>query len=348
MRGDDELGGDVVALGVGDHRGALDGALVGAGVGALGGRGQAGDGVLDAVELEDVGLEAGRRLLLAAVGGGAGLGLHLDRVLLSAVGDGELARLVGDVVVLKVGALERVRGRDGALAGADQGLGAGVGAALDALALGEGACGHLELGRGERGAVVGLLGVDGPERHVALGDLDIGSSLKSCGLTRNGYINLNLNRVSACIFALRRDIAPRFTVIGAVLNSTLLDEVLSLLLILLIKVASLIDGDIDRRKAMLFAVIGVFVASYSKARPQGIKGVGLVSAVNIGNGVASFPDGGRLASALFVKPTNERFTRGGWLSIGHLNGVVLGKAVVVVPLQIFSANSVSRSIPRRT
>ena len=81
VRGHVELGGDVVALGVGDHRGALDGALVGAGVGALGGRGQAGDGVLDAVELEDVGVEPGHRLLLAAVGGGAGLGLHHDLTL---------------------------------------------------------------------------------------------------------------------------------------------------------------------------------------------------------------------------------------------------------------------------
>ena len=81
VRGHVELGSDVVALRILHDCGALDGALVGAGVGSLGGGDQAGDGVLDAVELEGVGLEAGRRLLLAVVGGGAGLGLHLDLTL---------------------------------------------------------------------------------------------------------------------------------------------------------------------------------------------------------------------------------------------------------------------------
>ena len=87
-----------------------------------------------------------------------------------AAGNGEPALLVGDVVVLEVRTRKRGRELDSALAGTDQRLGAGVGAALDALALGEGAGGHDEVGRGEGGAVVGLLGVGGLERHVALGD----------------------------------------------------------------------------------------------------------------------------------------------------------------------------------
>ena len=125
------------------------------------------------------------------------------------------------------------------------------------------------------------------------------------------------------------------------------DEVLSLLLILLIKLASLIDGDIDRRKSMLLAVISVFVASYSKARPQGIKCIGLITIVNIGNDVAGFPDGGRLASTLFVEPTDEHFVLSSGFVLGHLNGVALGKAIVVVPLLIFGTNGVIGGSPRR-
>ena len=151
----------------------------------------------------------------------------------------------------------------------------------------------------------------------------------------------------SCIFILGCDVAPRFTAIGAVLNSTLLDEFLSLVLILLSKIASLVDGDIDRRKAMLFAVISIFVASYSKACPQGIKSIGLSAIINISNGGAAFPDGGRLASALFVEPTNERFARGERLNISHLNGVALGKAIIVVPLLVFSENGVIGGSPRR-
>ena len=81
VRGHLELGGDVVALRVLHDCDALDHALIGADVGSLGGRGQAGDGVLDAVELKGISLEAGHRLLPAVVGDGAGFRLHLDLTL---------------------------------------------------------------------------------------------------------------------------------------------------------------------------------------------------------------------------------------------------------------------------
>ena len=341
MRGHVELGGDVVAVRVGDHRGALDGTLVGAGVGALGGRGQAGDDVLHAVELEDVGLEPGHRLLLAAVGGGARLGLHLDCVLLGTVGDGEVALLVSDVVIpLEVSALERGRRRDGAIAGTNQGLGTGVGAPLDALAHGEGARGHLKFRRGERGAVVRFLGIDRLKRDVALGYLNVRRGFQGRGSIPNGYINLHLNRIRTRIFVLGCDIAPRFTVIGAVLNCALLNEFLSLVLILLSKIASLVDGDIDRRKAMLFAVISIFIAGYIKACPQRVKGVSLSTVVNIGNGVAGFLNGGRLISTFLVKPTNKRLARGSGFALGYLDGVTLCKTIVVVPLLLAIGNSV--------
>ena len=120
----------------------------------------------------------------------------------------------------------------------------------------------------------------------------------------------------------------------------MLDEILSLVLILLSKIASLVDGDIDRRKAMLFAVISIFVAGYIKACPQCVKGVSLSTVVNISNGVAGFPDGGRLISTLLVKPTNKRLARGSGFALGYLDGVTLYKTIVVVPLLLAIGNSV--------
>ena len=147
-------------------------------------------------------------------------------------------------------------------------------------------------------------------------DDDVRRGFQGLGLILDGHVNLYLNRIRTCIFVLGCDIAPRFTAIGAVLNCALLDEVLSLVLILLSKIASLVDGDIDRRKAMLFAVI------------------------NISNGVAGFPDGGMLISTFLVKPTNKRLARGSGFALGYLDGVTLCKTIVVVPLLLAIGNSV--------
>lgn len=171
-------------------------------------------------------------------------------------------------------------------------------------------------------------------------DDDVRRGFQGLGLILDGHVNLYLNRIRTCIFVLGCDIAPRFTAIGAVLNCALLDEVLSLVLILLSKIASLVDGDIDRRKAMLFAVISVFIADYVKACPQRVKGVSLSTVVNISNGVAGFPDGGMLISTFLVKPTNKRLARGSGFALGYLDGVTLCKTIVVVPLLLAIGNSV--------
>lgn len=91
---------------------------------------------------------------------------------------------------------------------------------------------------------------------------------------------------------------------------------------------------------MLFAVISIFVAGYIKACPQCVKGVSLSTVVNISNGVAGFPDGGRLISTLLVKPTNKRLARGSGFALGYLDGVTLYKTIVVVPLLLAIGNSV--------
>ena len=78
LLGDLELGGHVVAVGVAHDGLAGDLGRVGAGVGALGGGGEALDGVLNAVDLELGLLQAGDALLGAVVGGGVGVGLDRD------------------------------------------------------------------------------------------------------------------------------------------------------------------------------------------------------------------------------------------------------------------------------
>ena len=325
--------GDVDALGVDDgqlvdlggHGPIGDVCRRGLGAGGLHrvALGQAGHGHVDAVGLAVVGarVAAGGRDDLAVV-----------------LGDGELAEVLGDLVVRRLGGGALGLPVDGVRvdALADGGLGAG-GREGRGLAVHEALDGALG---GQGLAVVGPLGARRGDLQGGGLDDDVRRGFQGLGLILDGHVNLYLNRIRTCIFVLGCDIAPRFTAIGAVLNCALLDEVLSLVLILLSKIASLVDGDINRRKAMLFAVISVFIADYVKACPQRVKGVSLSTVVNISNGVAGFPDGGRLISTFLVKPTNKRLARGSGFALGYLDGVTLCKTIVVVPLLLVIGNSV--------
>ena len=200
---DHELDVGEVLVGVGELRG-LQAHGVLARVGALG-HGSTGEihvslGVQRVVGGDGVALDA---LLGPAVGPGPGVALDGDGHLGLDGLNRQVALGLGDLVVLGLGVALQLVGEP-VLAGA--GLGLGAGDVVDrALALGEAVARHGDVVLGvpdERVAVVGLLVGRGRQGQDALADLDIGSSFKDRDSIPDGYTNLNLNGIRACIFVL--------------------------------------------------------------------------------------------------------------------------------------------------
>ena len=114
--GNGKLSGHVVASGVSHLGGAGNSVDVRANVRSLDLSGQAGNGVLDTVDLELVSHKTGGGVLRAVVGGSDRVSLDRDLVLRATVGDGERARVLRQVVVLfEIRTSHRRDGLDSAL-----------------------------------------------------------------------------------------------------------------------------------------------------------------------------------------------------------------------------------------
>ena len=187
-----KLRGHVVTRRVSHLGGAVDKVDMLAGVRALNHSSQAGNGVLDAVDCKLVGHNAGSSMLLTVVGVGSGDGLNLNLILRAAVGNGERAGGLRQVVVLiEVCTSHRRDGLDGAPTRANLNLLAAIRAALDALAIGEGTRDDLEICCDERGTVVLLVSFRRLDGHIALGDRQLavdGGHLKLGGNVVTGRI----------------------------------------------------------------------------------------------------------------------------------------------------------------
>ena len=135
-------------------------------------------------------------MLVAVIGGGSAVGFDRDLVLDVTVGDGELAELGGDVVVVGRGALLQLVG-EGVVAGAHQSLGAGdivggVFAGHKAFA------GDGDLILGQRLAVILLGSGTGGQLDVALSDfqsaVSIGDGIAGGDILTGGVDDLGVGR----------------------------------------------------------------------------------------------------------------------------------------------------------
>ena len=169
LGGHGELTSHVVARGVNDLGRARNGVGIRARIGFGHARAEARHGVFVAVDRELEGLEALGRMLVTVVGELGGVRLNLDLVLRIAIGNGQRAFGLHNVVVIGLGALvQRVGERVGRRS--DDGLGARE-LVRRALALGEAG---LDFERGaavlERGTVVLLAQVGGFKGHLCFVD----------------------------------------------------------------------------------------------------------------------------------------------------------------------------------
>ena len=165
-----KLFGHVVARRVSHLGGAGDVVDPLANVCARGLSSQTRNDVCDAVNREFVSHKTGDDVLLAVVGEGVGFSLDLNLVLRATVGDGQRAGAFLQVVVVEVRVGLGLDGLDSALTRTNLNLLAAIRAALDTLALGEGAEDDLEIGCDERGSVVLLVSLHRLDTHVALGN----------------------------------------------------------------------------------------------------------------------------------------------------------------------------------
>ena len=190
-----KLSGHVVACRISHLGGAGDVADLLANVCARGLSSQTRNGVCDVVDREFVS-QTGDDVLLAVVGVGGGFSLDLNLVPRATVGDGQCAGAFLQVVVVEVRVGLRRNFLDGALTRTNLNLLATIRAALDTLALGEGAEDDLEICCDERSTVVLLVSFHRLDTHVALGNRQLAVD--------SGHLELGGNVVTGCILDNRR------------------------------------------------------------------------------------------------------------------------------------------------